>query len=112
MRRILLISVGPPQQTVVLNALPAMIGRDATADVCLDDSWICRYQCIVDEDGDSLQVLDLGSRTGTFVNGKRIQRAELQHGDTLTIGRSDFFVQIENDPRHAAPGGRFAASYQ
>jgi len=60
--------------------------------------------------GDSLQVLDLGSRTGTFVNGKRIQRTLLRHGDTLTIGRSDFFVQVEDDPRNAAPDdGRFSA---
>jgi pSer/pThr/pTyr-binding forkhead associated (FHA) protein len=110
MRRIILITAGPPQRKLVLESLPAMIGRDATADICLEDSWVGCYQCILDQDGDSLQVLDLGSRTGTFVNGKRIQRTLLRHGDTLTIGRSDFFVQVEDDPRNAAPDdGRFSA---
>jgi pSer/pThr/pTyr-binding forkhead associated (FHA) protein len=76
-----------------------MIGRDAAAEVRLEDSWVGHYQCIIDEEEGRLRVLDLGSRNGTFVNGVRIRRTELRPGDTLTVGRTDFVVQYGYDPR-------------
>jgi pSer/pThr/pTyr-binding forkhead associated (FHA) protein len=94
----MLVRAGPPARKIVLNQLPAMIGRDAAADVCLEDSWVSHFQCIIDQDGTTLQVLDLGSRNGTFVNGVRIKRADLMPGNTLTVGRGEFVVQYERDP--------------
>jgi len=95
--RIILVSAGPPARRLVLDSLPAMIGRDVGAEVCIEDSWVGRYQCIIDREGDTLRVLDLGSRVGTFVNGVRIQRATLRPGDMLTLGRIDFLVQCEHE---------------
>ena len=72
------------------------IGRAASADVNVDDSFVGSYQCILDEDGDTLRVLDLGSRTGTFVNGHRVQGAAVvMQGDRLTIGRTHFVMQYD-----------------
>jgi len=93
--RIMLVHIGPPERRIVLSALPAMIGRDASAEVWLEDSWVGQFQCILDEEGGRLRVLDLGARTGTFVNGERVKRAVLLPGDTLTVGRTDFFVNYE-----------------
>ena len=35
---------------IVLNDLPAMIGRNRTADVCLDDAGVGEFQCIIERD--------------------------------------------------------------
>jgi pSer/pThr/pTyr-binding forkhead associated (FHA) protein len=93
--RLTLQSVGVPQRRIILEELPALIGRGAGAEVSVDDSWVGQFQCILDREGDRVRVLDLGSRNGTFVNGVRIQRVELLPGDVLTVGRTDFVVQYE-----------------
>jgi pSer/pThr/pTyr-binding forkhead associated (FHA) protein len=41
---------------------------------------------------DMLVVEDLRSTNGTFVNGRRVERAALGDGDRLTVGRIDFAV--------------------
>jgi pSer/pThr/pTyr-binding forkhead associated (FHA) protein len=101
--RVQLVSAEPAARKIMLDELPAMIGRDATADVCLEDSWVGHAQCIIDQDGTALRVLDLGSRNGTFINGVRIKAARLMPGDSLTVGRTDFLVQYDQGlPRSKA----------
>ena len=95
-----------PARRIVLDDLPAMVGRDVNAKVSLDDSFVARFQCIVDEEGGLLRVLDLGSRIGTFVNGSRVRGAAiLTPGDRLTVGRTNFIVQYECQAIHR-PAGR------
>lgn len=96
-----------PARKIVLDALPAMIGRDPNAELSVDDSFVATYHCILDQEGDTLRVLHLGSRTGTFVNGRRVERATvLMPGDRLTVGRTDFVVQYERRPSPVLSGGR------
>ncbi len=97
--QVLLITAGPPERKIALSELPAMIGRDVTADVCMADSWVGRFQCMLDEEGGVLRVLDLGSRIGTFVNGQRVKKATLLPGDVLTLGMTDYLVQYELPPQ-------------
>jgi pSer/pThr/pTyr-binding forkhead associated (FHA) protein len=104
--RVELVGVGSrnPGQKLVLDALPAIIGREGGGDVVVEDSWVSRFQCMIGEEAGLLEVWDLGSRTGTFVNGRRIQKVPLRPGDKLTIGRSEFEVRYE--PREAgSPAG-------
>jgi pSer/pThr/pTyr-binding forkhead associated (FHA) protein len=97
--RIVLVCAGQPQRKIVVEELPAMIGRDTSAEVCVeDDSWIGHFQCILDQERGKVRVLDLGTRTGTFINGTRVKRAVLLPGDTLTVGRTDFVVHYETSP--------------
>ena len=105
MLKVSLVSAGPPERRIVLDRLPAMLGRHASADVRLDDSWVGSFQCLLDQERGKLRVLDLGTRTGTFVNGVRIKRAELRHGDTLTVGRTTFVVHYEGIEPATRPVG-------
>ena len=52
------------------------------------------FQCVIDAQDGMLTVLDLGSISGTFVNGARRVMATLLDGDRLTVGATDFVVQI------------------
>ncbi len=105
MLKVTLVSAGPTERRIVLDKLPAMIGRHVSSDIPLDDSWVGGFQCLLDQERGKLRVLDLGTRTGTFVNGVRIKRAELRHGDTLTVGRTTFVVQYEGVEPAAHSGG-------
>ncbi|MCD6416242.1 MAG: FHA domain-containing protein [Planctomycetes bacterium] len=63
------------------------LGRDPDfADVVLIDPALSRRHCIFSREGSAILVEDLGSTNGTFVNGKRVERAELNPGDTVRIG--------------------------
>jgi pSer/pThr/pTyr-binding forkhead associated (FHA) protein len=90
--KVVLVNIGPPERRIVLDNLPAMIGRDDSADISLRDSWVGWFQCILDQDEGKLRVLDLGSQNGTFVNGARVRTAELKVGDTLTVGRTSYVL--------------------
>ncbi|HRW18391.1 MAG TPA: DUF3662 and FHA domain-containing protein [Dermatophilaceae bacterium] len=69
-----------------------IIGRDATADVILDDPGISRRhsELRVTHDGPHLvaSIRDLASTNGTFVNGERITSVRLEDGDRITVGRT------------------------
>jgi adenylate cyclase len=67
------------------------IGRGDDNNFVLPDRWISRHhallQCI--EDG-NFYLIDLGSRNGTFVNGRRVSvPVTLQDGDALTFGQTE-----------------------
>jgi pSer/pThr/pTyr-binding forkhead associated (FHA) protein len=89
-----LINVDPQKPPIVLHEFPVIVGLDPGADVCLDDSSIGHYQCMIDFGEDGLMVWDLGTRSGTFINGARVsQNASLQSGDELAFGKVQFLVR-------------------
>ncbi|XZE19039.1 FHA domain-containing protein [Pirellulaceae bacterium SH449] len=79
--------------------LPATVGRGSEASLCIDDESISRSHCqIYLAPDESLQVRDLGSTNGTYVNGERIrQHHSLFPGDVLQIGGLTLKVHYESD---------------
>jgi pSer/pThr/pTyr-binding forkhead associated (FHA) protein len=75
-----------------LDRLPVVIGRSPDSRIQLDDSWVSRRHCEIDELDGELVIRDLGSRHGTFVNGCRVTEAALMPGDKLTVGIASFRV--------------------
>ena len=78
-----------------LRALPITLGRGDEADVCINDRWASRLHCEITEFYDGLNVRDLGSTHGTFVNGEAVQVSVLREGDELTIGMHSFILRFE-----------------
>jgi pSer/pThr/pTyr-binding forkhead associated (FHA) protein len=62
------------------------IGRSTGAEFTLDAPLVSRLHCQLSATDEAVQVKDLDSTNGTFVNGKRITSAKLQAGDRLTVG--------------------------
>ena len=58
----------------------------------IEAALVSRLHCQLIATADTLQVRDLGSTNGTFVNGKRVKAAELREGDTLSVGRLELVV--------------------
>jgi pSer/pThr/pTyr-binding forkhead associated (FHA) protein len=68
------------------------IGRSLGAQFIVDAALVSRLHCQLTATADSLEVKDLDSTNGTFVNGRRVQTAQLQAGDTLAVGRCELVV--------------------
>ena len=68
------------------------IGRSAGAQFIVDAPLVSRLHCQLTATADALQVKDLDSTNGTFVNGKRISASALRDGDRMTVGRVEFTV--------------------
>ncbi len=66
----------------------AVIGRLPTVQVALSDMNTSREHTRVLHQGDMWFLVDLGSRNGTLVNGKKVQRHKLAQGDRIAIGKT------------------------
>ena len=76
------------------------VGRAARADFVVDAALVSRLHCQITATERALEVVDLSSTNGTFVNDTRVDRAGLTHGDRLRIGRIE--LKVENQPEQAA----------
>jgi serine/threonine protein kinase len=72
----------------------AMVGRTSDCDVVVRASDVSKQHCRIRVEGDRVQIDDLGSSNGTFVNGKRVEHAELKHGDRLRFADHEFIVHL------------------
>ena len=91
-----LTSVDRQKPSIILHQFPVIVGLDPGADVCLDDSSIGHYQCMIDDSDGVLMVWDLGTKLGTVINGVRIsQKAPLMPGDEIGIGKNRFVAHYD-----------------
>jgi pSer/pThr/pTyr-binding forkhead associated (FHA) protein len=68
------------------------IGRAPRADFRVDAALVSRVHCRLTAGAADLEVVDLESTNGTFVNGARVERALLKNGDRLGVGKVEFVV--------------------
>ena len=68
------------------------IGRAPNADFIVDATLVSRLHCRLSAGATELQVEDLESTNGTFVNGERVERAALKSGDRLGVGEVEFVI--------------------
>ncbi|MCW3019904.1 MAG: hypothetical protein JWN10_2212 [Solirubrobacterales bacterium] len=79
---------GPERALLIPLAGEAVhIGRGLSAELRLDDNSVSRRHAILVPRPTGARILDDRSANGTFVNGRRIQQAELSNGDVIVLGR-------------------------
>ena len=66
-----------------------VIGRSKDCDVQLTDTNVSRRHAEVRQEGTAFWVVDLDSTNGVEVNGRKVRRAKLDDGDTITLGSTD-----------------------
>lgn len=89
---------GQPEQTFrLLAGTVRTLGRSTGADFIVDAALVSRVHCrlTVLPDG-TLEVRDLGSTNGTYVNAARIESARLSPGDRLQVGRVELVALRES----------------
>ena len=94
---------GPLAGQVVEVTSAMVVGRRA-ADLVVDDPQVSRRHAGLKPAGDALEVEDLGSLNGTWVNGARIEGpTRLAPGDRVRVGDTTF--EVEGPPVPAAGAG-------
>ena len=71
------------------------IGRSPGAQFIVDAALVSRLHCRLSAGATELQVDDLDSTNGTFVNGQRVKRSSLKEGDRLGVGRVELVISRE-----------------
>jgi serine/threonine protein kinase len=71
-----------------------VLGRSSECDVVLRASDVSKRHCQIIIEGDVVEVEDLGSANGTFVNGQSIQRVKVQNGDRLRVVDFEFIIHM------------------
>lgn len=89
--RLVVIEPNGVRREMALTSSPFRIGRQAGNELTLRDSRISRQQAQILSDNGSWILEDLGSRHGTFVNGEKVLRHELQPKDKIDFGMSDSY---------------------
>jgi pSer/pThr/pTyr-binding forkhead associated (FHA) protein len=73
-----------------------LIGRAEDCDVQVESEFVSAHHCVVLLDEYTLRLRDLGSKNGTYVNGRKIgtHMVTLLHGDTLSIGDVNLLIEL------------------
>jgi len=88
-----------PEKTFrILRGGVRTLGRATGADFILDAPLVSRVHCRLTAlpDGE-LEVKDLDSTNGTFINDQRIETARLAAGDRLRVGRVELVALRDAD---------------
>ena len=86
------------EKAFTFRILPGNIktmGRSSGAEFTVDAGMISRLHCRLTAGATELEVMDLESTNGTFVNGQRVTCAILKPGDTLRVGRVEFAISLQ-----------------
>ncbi len=92
---------------IPLEREDVILGRALEADVRVNDTLVSRQHARVllmrneSKNSNEYILVDLDSRNGTFLNGRRIKRETLENGDKITIGetilRFDLLDEIDRE---------------
>ena len=85
---------GGEQQTLHVDHSPFSIGRKMDKDLVIADPRVSRDHALLISENGSFFVEDQGSKHGTFVNGERVERKELERNDRLEFGARDTIYAI------------------
>ena len=87
---------GPDAEPLTFRLAPGAVktvGRAPRADFIVDVALVSRLHCRLSAENGRLEVVDLSSTNGTYVNDKRVQRAVLATGDRLRVGRLELTIE-------------------
>lgn len=71
------------------------VGKLPSSHLRIDDDNVSRMHAVIEVTGpDEVFIIDLGSASGTIVNGKKVNKCKLQHGDEVVLGETRVVVEI------------------
>src|SRR3712207_4943798 len=95
---------GPHQGTEFDINGSAVLGRDPSSGIVLEDPEASRRHASVSFEGGNVTVEDLGSTNGTYVAGERIEGSRpLANGDRIRIGTTVLEVRVQEDATAVQP---------
>jgi pSer/pThr/pTyr-binding forkhead associated (FHA) protein len=86
-------------QAIDLSDGTLLIGREEDCQLRLTCDFLSRRHCAIELNDLTLRIRDLGSKNGTYVNGRRIGPNEeiLLHDDLVAVGTMSFLIDIAHE---------------
>ena len=75
-------------EVILTPSKEIVVGRSSDLEMVLVEDMVSRRHARIYWENDQIQIEDLGSTNGTFVNGEKVRRANLKEGDRVLIGTS------------------------
>ena len=69
------------------------VGRAPRADFVVDAALVSRLHCRLTANDEGIDIVDLDSTNGTYINDERVKTGCIKSGDRLRIGRVEFAIQ-------------------
>lgn len=71
------------------------VGKLPSSHLRIDDDNVSRMHAVIEVTGpDDIFIIDLGSASGTIVNGQKVNKCKLQSGDEIQLGDTKVIVEI------------------
>jgi len=97
MAKVLLKYKGELIREVNLDKEIVAIGRNPDNSIVIDNQAVSGHHAIIEAEGNQLFVEDLKSLNGTYLNGRRVNRAEIFNKDVILVGVHTLDVVFEKD---------------
>jgi serine phosphatase RsbU (regulator of sigma subunit) len=94
------------QRTLSIDHTPFTVGRKVDKDVVVADPRVSRDHAIIVSENGKFTVVDQGSKHGTYVNGERVDRKDLERNDRLEFGVRDVVYAVFNPSNVASNTAR------
>lgn len=70
-----------------------IIGRNKRCNLIVNDSKISSMHCQIDIGKEGCRFVDLGSTNGSYVNGNKVNSADLQSSDIIRLGNAEIVIE-------------------
>lgn len=94
---------GQVTQTLKHEGNTVKIGKLSSSHLRIDDALVSGMHAVVEVVGPDVNVVDLGSLHGTFVDGRRVGRAKLRSGTVIGIGGDHLQIKVVFNAPPAPP---------
>jgi uncharacterized protein involved in exopolysaccharide biosynthesis/Mrp family chromosome partitioning ATPase len=80
-------------RSFTLNGSKTTIGTHADSTVVIEDESVSEHHCEIFKRGGEVMLKDLGSVSGTYVDGQLVMEATLKPYQTLRVGKVEFSIE-------------------
>jgi TonB family protein len=93
------------------------VGKLPSSHLRIDDDNVSRMHAVIEVTSpEEIYIIDLGSSSGTIVNGKKVNKCQIQNGDEIQLGETRVVVEIEaaadEEPTEVSAGAPAAQAQQ
>ena len=88
--RLILRDARGDERVIPLQKDDFKIGRLGENDLKINDPFVSRVHAQIMREGNQFRIQDCSSKSGTFVNGERVQSQTLKHGDKIQLSQNEF----------------------
>ncbi len=85
MYKLICISGQNSARSFILKDGENVVGRADESDIKISSNGVSKKHAVITVKNNNIQITDLGSKNGTFVNGIMVRRKELNQGDKIAI---------------------------